>query len=219
MARTKKTARPKGYRRKKRDLPSKASQTVDLCAPEGHSADCPICIDITGKDTDEVAGKVRGMLRDLKSKRATSPRTERRRARKARLKEWLGRARKTPQVVIEPGVEIEFYNDMNTAFGDKGWVRDTVTAVDDKLDDPDMIDCRYPLTLRGYRSILWQQHVRVVALKDGTEVAQPVCTTPEDCTLKPGHIRAVAPVDALIAHARDQITEAAATHGLDSLVR
>lgn len=263
MARTKQTARKNTGGRKPRHLRLKTkvrTQTdevkfVKVVTPPkppppssaASVAEPPICIDITGDDEREVAGKVRGMLRDIrdepsafsaahltgdaarrwkkygfksKTKKKPSAKALRRKERKARLAAWRQRTLKTPQVIIEPGVEIEYYSTMNGMFSSKGWERAIVISVEDNLDDPEMLDCRYPLSVAGYWPIGWLHDIRVVKLKDGTEVSDPPLTTPENCTLRPGEIKNTqGAMDALVADTRAQVEAAADEHGFGALVR
>jgi len=264
MARTKQTARKNTGGRKPRHLKLKTkvrTQTdevefVKVVTPPkppapssaASAADPPICIDITGEDEREVAGKVRGMLRDIrdepsafsaahltgdaarrwkkkygfksKTKKKPSAKALRRKERKARLAAWRQRTLKTPQVIIEPGVEIEYYSTMNGMFSSKGWERGIVISVEDNLDDPEMLDCRYPLSVAGYWPIGWLHEIRVVKLKDGTEVSDPPLTTPENCTLRPGEIKnRQGAMDALVAETSAQVEAAADEHGFGALVR
>lgn len=254
MGRTKRTARKntggrKPLKTKVRTQTGEVEFIKVVTPPKPAEAEPPICIDITGEDEQEVAGKVRGMLRDIHdepsafsaahltgdaarrwkqkygfkpepAKKKLSAKARRRKERKARLAAWRRRERKTPQVIIEPGVEIEYYSTMNGIFSNKGWERGIVITVDDSLDDPEMLDCRYPLSVEGYLPIGWLHDIRVVKLKDGTEVSDPPMTTPEDCTLRPGEIRNTkGAMDALVAETRAQVEAAADEQGFGALVR
>ena len=109
---------------------------------------------------------------------------------------------------------------MNGKISSKGWERGIVISVEDNLDDPEMLDCRYPLSVAGYWPIGWLHDIRVVKLKDGTEVSDPLLTTPENCTLRPGEIKNTqGAMDALVAETRAQVEAAADEHGFGALVR
>lgn len=253
MGRTKKTARegPRKKLRTKARTPQGGGddddvQFIKVVTPQ-KPAEPFVSIDITGEDEQEVEGKIRGMLRDIrgepaafsaahltgdaarrwetkygfkpKPKKKLSAKALRRKQRKARLARWRQRTLKTPQVVLEPGVEIEYYSSMNSMFSSKGWVRGVLISVEDNLDDPEMLDCRYPLSVEGYLPIGWLDDIRLVKLKDGTEVSDSPVTTAEDCTLRPGEIKSKGAMDALIAHTREGIAAAADEHGFGALVR
>lgn len=82
-----------------------------------------------------------------------------------------------------------------------------------------LLDCRYPLSVEGYLPIGWLDDIRLVKLKDGTEVSDSPVTTAEDCTLRPGEIKSKGAMDALVAQTREGIAAAADEHGFGALVR
>ena len=71
MGRTKRTARKntggrKPLKTKVRTQTGEVEFIKVVTPPKPAEAEPPICIDITGEDEQEVAGKVRGMLRDIR---------------------------------------------------------------------------------------------------------------------------------------------------------